>query len=181
MENIELFNSYASRFLVALYNNFPIPLLLRAEHYVGEYVKPEGAEPDEDASESEREAWEKARADYFYSRQKRDVFTGTINFLHNERLIRYTHPSTNIHVKDLAPDDILIDRASDVNSRQLLKFVLTAHGLAQLSKTVSGGKIINDTLIGKLKESLANETVKAAPGTAISAVVPWLGSMSSGG
>lgn len=180
LDNIELFNIYASRLLVSLYDSFPVPIVIRPEDYVGNHVPIAGTEPDEDSSKGENKDWLESCAEYESHKQKRQVFTGTIHFLHNERLVRFLHPRNMSVGKEIAPDDILIDRATQAGSKERLNFVLTAHGLAQLSKTVTGGKVMSDTLIAKLKGVLTNEAVKAVPGVAISSTIPWLGSLLGG-
>lgn len=183
MNNVELFNIYAGQLLVALYDNFPVPLIIRAEHYVGEPVPYESilAEPD-DGDAEERAAWLAANVAYEAYEQKKKVFSATVHFLHSERLIRFLEPPQRGMSAHQPPEavDVLISNAMKVGSRRLLHFVLTAHGLAQLSKTVSRGKITDDTLITKLKGTLASETVKAAPNAAIASALPWLGAMLGG-
>ena len=177
--NIELFNHYAGIILLDLYESFPVPLTVRSEKYVESGPAALRLPPVPSRGEDDIDA-EVANSGPF--REYR-IFGATMAFLNAEGLVRWVYPSSSLHPKDLAPEDKLLQNALAKGSRSALQFVLTSHGLAQLSKRFKDGGIINDTMYSKLKSAflpkMGEEAIGAAGSAAITGIAPIIGSILS--
>lgn len=101
---------------------------------------------------------------------KRKIFIATLQFLANEKLIRFTDLPPPKEGQVLNPPDILIARAT-----KSLRFVLTSNGFTHLNSTFEGGKITGEmTLYQAIKRTLKEKSVEGASAVGIQTLVAWL-------
>lgn len=112
---------------------------------------------------------------------KRRLLAGTLQFLVNEKLIRYIDirpPNADLVVN---PPDILV--RNSVLGTAKIQYVLTAHGLAQLNKVVKNGEMISDTTYQRIKQTLLPKAgegaITGAASMAIGAMGPLVSSILS--
>jgi len=101
---------------------------------------------------------------------KQKVFIATLQFLANEKLIRFTDQPPPKEGRSLNPPDILIARVTTN-----LRFVLTSNGFTHLNRTFNDGKIMGKmTLYQAIKHTLKDKAADGASAVGVQALVGWI-------